>query len=439
MYSNPIPSVHYWHYEHAICVCFKLIQFSYFSLPHHMWAVNQQYGRWNQTVSLLWILFQTMSCWKGLKNLEPSAARSPLKTNTCFWISTMNYDDSDHRPTWKYSSGMIIWQIWLMIGQRAVPGNTVSLEDQRKHSLSKRLAKISVHPMEDLMQLWYDEVEYYDYATGDCSTWPCGHYTQIVWSSSREIGCAWAYCSNMTKSDIINANYLVCNYGPTGNYVGQKPYKTGQACTTCATGQFWCDNGLCRRDCTRQNTKCTCEADCQHCGRTIQDNCTCECAAAWHGTDCAQRCLNTHEYCGANPGWPVAWCNVSYVTEFCPVLCSLCMEWTPGRAEECGDKGSAPTVINRGTTPATRRRGTTADIISAEMYQPVGANLMTPTNPPKDKTTMTTTSHNPNEILPKSNNKVGHDTRTNKINGAIMLNQHNTLHILITIMEVICC
>lgn len=41
-----------------------------------------------------------------------------------------------------------------------------------------------------------------------------GHYTQIVWSTTREVGCAMA--SNRRD------DFLVCRYLPTGNVVGQR-------------------------------------------------------------------------------------------------------------------------------------------------------------------------------------------------------------------------
>ncbi|MBC8317543.1 MAG: hypothetical protein H8E41_06520 [Desulfobulbaceae bacterium] len=43
-----------------------------------------------------------------------------------------------------------------------------------------------------------------------------GHYTQIVWQNTRQIGCATALCNN----NII----IVCNYDPPGNFLGQKPF-----------------------------------------------------------------------------------------------------------------------------------------------------------------------------------------------------------------------
>jgi hypothetical protein len=43
-----------------------------------------------------------------------------------------------------------------------------------------------------------------------------GHYTQIVWRATQEVGCALA---RNTRDD-----FLVCRYLPTGNIVGETPY-----------------------------------------------------------------------------------------------------------------------------------------------------------------------------------------------------------------------
>jgi hypothetical protein len=78
---------------------------------------------------------------------------------------------------------------------------------------------------------------------------------------------------------------------------------------------------------------------------------------------------------------------------------------------------------------------TTPPII-AETYQPVGDNNMPPTNPPNHKTTIrTTATHKPNGTPPKTNNRAGNATRTNKINGAVMLYQHCGLLIVIAILN----
>ena len=43
-----------------------------------------------------------------------------------------------------------------------------------------------------------------------------GHYTQVVWRDTREVGCAIA---RGTRDD-----FLVCRYWPAGNWMGQLPY-----------------------------------------------------------------------------------------------------------------------------------------------------------------------------------------------------------------------
>lgn len=71
----------------------------------------------------------------------------------------------------------------------------------------------------DAVNGWVSEKQYYDYNTNSCASGhQCGHYTQVVWRSSTQIGCARVVCDN-------NAGvFITCNYYPQGNIVGQKPY-----------------------------------------------------------------------------------------------------------------------------------------------------------------------------------------------------------------------
>jgi pathogenesis-related protein 1 len=46
----------------------------------------------------------------------------------------------------------------------------------------------------------------------------CGHYTQIVWRTSINLGCALQDCPGLTYG-----NTIVCDYGPGGNG-GGAPY-----------------------------------------------------------------------------------------------------------------------------------------------------------------------------------------------------------------------
>ncbi|XP_042325221.1 glioma pathogenesis-related protein 1-like isoform X2 [Sceloporus undulatus] len=86
------------------------------------------------------------------------------------------------------------------------------------------------------------ELRFYDYNTHRC-TRVCGHYTQVVWASSYKVGCAIAFCRQVTGAG-KNAGILVCDYAPVGNYRGVRPYKAGVPCSECPTGNT-CQNNLC--------------------------------------------------------------------------------------------------------------------------------------------------------------------------------------------------
>jgi pathogenesis-related protein 1 len=66
---------------------------------------------------------------------------------------------------------------------------------------------------------WGSEVSNYDYKTNSCAKGKmCGHYTQVVWKNTTTVGCAMAVCEDSQEQ------VWVCQYQPSGNWVGQKPY-----------------------------------------------------------------------------------------------------------------------------------------------------------------------------------------------------------------------
>jgi uncharacterized protein YkwD len=48
-----------------------------------------------------------------------------------------------------------------------------------------------------------------------------GHFSQIVWKRTAEVGCAVAFCDPKTGLARYPGYYSVCNYNPAGNYGGQ--------------------------------------------------------------------------------------------------------------------------------------------------------------------------------------------------------------------------
>lgn len=82
------------------------------------------------------------------------------------------------------------------------------------HSDGKR--ELSTKTPKDAVDSWGNEVQWYDHTDNTCHM-ECGHYTQVVWKDTKEVGCAMAVCGD-------NSQIWVCNYYPAGNIVGKKPY-----------------------------------------------------------------------------------------------------------------------------------------------------------------------------------------------------------------------
>ncbi|XP_039131364.1 pathogenesis-related protein 1-like [Dioscorea cayenensis subsp. rotundata] len=75
------------------------------------------------------------------------------------------------------------------------------------------------HSEEDAVNAWVSEKQDYDYYSNTCAKGKvCEHYTQVVWSSSTNIGCARVVCNN------DGGVFIICNYFLAGNIEGQRPY-----------------------------------------------------------------------------------------------------------------------------------------------------------------------------------------------------------------------
>jgi len=66
-----------------------------------------------------------------------------------------------------------------------------------------------------VVKAFADESRDYDYRSNSCRS-VCGHYTQVVWNDTKEVGCAVARGGGR--------EVWVCEYYPPGNWEGRKPY-----------------------------------------------------------------------------------------------------------------------------------------------------------------------------------------------------------------------
>src|SRR5919109_4021378 len=97
-----------------------------------------------------------------------------------------------------------------------------------EHKKDSAMAKTSIGPglygrtevqsitPQKVVDKWGSEKQNYNYRKNSCSG-VCGHYTQVVWKNSVEVGCGMAICDN--KSQV-----WVCNYNPPGNVEDEIPY-----------------------------------------------------------------------------------------------------------------------------------------------------------------------------------------------------------------------
>ena len=74
---------------------------------------------------------------------------------------------------------------------------------------------------EEMVQMWLDERQFYKSGTfpeiSRTGQWhDVGHYTQIVWKRTKEVGCAIASGAQL--------DFLVCLYAEGGNVIGERPF-----------------------------------------------------------------------------------------------------------------------------------------------------------------------------------------------------------------------
>jgi pathogenesis-related protein 1 len=87
------------------------------------------------------------------------------------------------------------------------------------------------YTVSDAVRAWVAEKQWYHYDQDDgnasrYSTPPgctapsgasCGHFTQVIWKNTQFVGCGSGRAADGTT-------YIFCNYYPSGDYPGQKPY-----------------------------------------------------------------------------------------------------------------------------------------------------------------------------------------------------------------------
>ena len=78
------------------------------------------------------------------------------------------------------------------------------------------------------VESWYSEISSYNFSSPGYSS-SVGHFTQLVWQNSIQLGIGISYNSNNTRA------VVVANYYPQGNIIGSFATNVPQVCTSTTT------------------------------------------------------------------------------------------------------------------------------------------------------------------------------------------------------------
>nr|XP_050043769.1 CRISP/Allergen/PR-1-like [Dermacentor andersoni] len=100
------------------------------------------------------------------------------------------------------------------------------------------------------VKAWFDEYTHYPPQSVDHfsppSGEPTGHFTQVVWATTRYVGCGYVDYIVEGYSRLPYMQLYVCNYASAGNVLSRPVYNPGDVCSACPEGTACVkDTGLC--------------------------------------------------------------------------------------------------------------------------------------------------------------------------------------------------
>ncbi|XP_056135328.1 C-type lectin domain family 18 member A-like [Lampris incognitus] len=153
------------------------------------------------------------------------------------------------------------------------------------------LSARGVTSFSEVIDSWFEEGQNFLYLSGQCrENATCQHYTQLVWATSSQVGCASQVCLNEQDPWEL----FVCAYAPGGNWEVNghlvAPYKAGLYCSLCTSSMSGCFRlwdhigGLC------ETPKNPCRMSCGQHGQLNISTCKCHCDPGFTGRFCQVRC-----------------------------------------------------------------------------------------------------------------------------------------------------
>merc|ERR1711872_739211 len=95
--------------------------------------------------------------------------------------------------------------------------------------------------VDEVVTGWYSEVEFPGFDSSNISPFQsvpgAGHYTQLVWADTHDVGCGLVHYQDGGWFSTLTA----CNYAVRGNIIGGTMYEPGTGCSKCPSGTS-CDS-----------------------------------------------------------------------------------------------------------------------------------------------------------------------------------------------------
>ncbi|KAK1782336.1 CAP domain-containing protein [Copromyces sp. CBS 386.78] len=100
-------------------------------------------------------------------------------------------------------------------GSKSTPENKCELV--HSHGPYGENLALGCSDVSSCVEMWGNERDKYDFSAAKVGE-DTGHFTQLVWKNTTDVGCAVRWCQGWNKGN--GGWYLVCEYWPRGNVVG---------------------------------------------------------------------------------------------------------------------------------------------------------------------------------------------------------------------------
>ena len=173
-----------------------------------------------------------LSGFKELKTSNNNAIESSVLTKQDIILSLQVHNDARKEVgvtelSWSNSlaEDALLWAKNLALKDEMYHSSNESRPGQGENlSYSYRSSNgnptFSETPGREASTAWYNEIKDYTYAeigSSKNANVVIGHYTQMIWNTTTEVGMARAVSTS-------GSVYVVARYSPQGNWIGRQPY-----------------------------------------------------------------------------------------------------------------------------------------------------------------------------------------------------------------------